>query len=273
MSGKEKKNYVLKDNEDEEFIRLGFQHQVWQEETVGVWKRAGFGLGQTLLDLGCGPGYLSFDLSRLVGNQGRIIAVDNSEKFINHIRNKIDHGEYQNISAEIVDIKTMELEPESVDGAIARWVLMFIFNPDAVMERVARALKPNGVFAIMDYFQFRSMSLWPKSIAFEKVYHAVYKLIRKHGGDADVGGWMPQILNRHGLKVIDMYPIFRIGTPGSLLWQWLEMTAKNHDNLLESGLLMQGELEEYYHDWSERAKNPNSFFTAPPVLVTIGKKR
>lgn len=272
MSEEKKGSYILKDKEDEEFIRLSFQHQVWQEETAGVLKRAGFGLGHTLLDLGCGPGCLSFDLSRLVGTQGSIFAVDNSEKFIDYVQNKIDHGEYQNITTKLVDVKTMELQQESLNGAIARWVLMFIFNPGVVIERVANALKPKGIFAVMDYFQFRNMSLWPKSSAFEKVYHAVYKLIKDHGGDADIGGRIPQILDRYGFKIIDIYPIFRIGRPGSLLWQWLELTGKNHDNLVEAGLLTGEELQQYYKDWAVRSQNPNAFFTAPPVLVTIARK-
>ena len=65
MSGK-KNDYVLRDKEKEEFSRLGFQHQVWQKETVDVCRKAGFGLGQTILDLGCGPGFLSFDLSKMM---------------------------------------------------------------------------------------------------------------------------------------------------------------------------------------------------------------
>jgi hypothetical protein len=50
------------------------------------------------------------------------------------------------------------------------------------------------------------------------------------------------------------------------------MTAKNHNNLVDAGIITPEELQEYYDDWSESSKNPNAFFTAPPVLITIGKK-
>jgi ubiquinone/menaquinone biosynthesis C-methylase UbiE len=267
-----KNHYVLKDKEKEEFVRLGFQHQVWQKETVGVCMKAGFGLGQTLLDLGCGPGFLNFDLSKLVGEEGRVIAVDNSEAFIKHMEAMIAAGEYHNVRAQLMDMKSLELPPASIDGAIARWLLMFIDNPDIVIEKVANALRPNAVFAVMEYFQFRSMTLLPYSKAFEKVYHAVYELIKSHGGNADIGGKMPQLLSKHGLEILDIYPIFRIGKSGSQLWSWLEMTGRNHDNVVEKGLITQRELEEYYQDWAEHSKNPNAFFTAPPVFVTIARK-
>ena len=50
------------------------------------------------------------------------------------------------------------------------------------------------------------------------------------------------------------------------------MIGKNHGNLVEAGILTEVELQEYYADWAESSKNPNAFFTAPPVLVTIGMK-
>ena len=196
--------YVLKDKEKEEFARLGFQHQVWQVETTEVFRKAGFGLGQTILDLGCGPGFLSFDLSPLVGKNGKVIAVDNSEAFINYIESKIVSKEYMNITASLSDLKNLELSAASINGAIARWVMMFIDDPDKVIEGVANALRSNGVFAVMEYFQFRDMSIWPYSKAFKKIYHAVYEMIKNYGGNADIGGKMPQLLTEHGFEILDI---------------------------------------------------------------------
>ena len=61
---------------DEELQRLREQHRVWQEENQRLLNRAGFGQGNTLVDLGCGPGFTTLDLARRVGPMGRIIAVD-----------------------------------------------------------------------------------------------------------------------------------------------------------------------------------------------------
>jgi ubiquinone/menaquinone biosynthesis C-methylase UbiE len=272
MSLSDRRKYILKDKEDEELFRLEFQHQVWLEETITACRKAGFGSGQTLLDLGCGPGYLSYDLCKIAGPDGRIIAVDNSRKFIDRIQAKIAEEEHRNITAKLCDIQHLELETNSIDGVIARWVMMFLPEVESVLDKIVRVLKPNGIIVVMDYFHFRTMSLWPKKESFEKVYHAVYQLIKRHGGNADTGGFMPQLLSQKGFKIVDIYPIFRIGRPGSSLWEWLEMTAKNHNNLVDAGIITPEELQEYYDDWSESSKNPNAFFTAPPVLITIGKK-
>ncbi len=42
---------------DEEIARLGLQHRVWRSRALDARRRGGFTTGQTLLDVGCGPGY------------------------------------------------------------------------------------------------------------------------------------------------------------------------------------------------------------------------
>jgi ubiquinone/menaquinone biosynthesis C-methylase UbiE len=49
--------------------------------------------GQTVADLGCGPGYYTLALAERVGPEGRIYAVDSDEKAIRALEKKVDeHG-------------------------------------------------------------------------------------------------------------------------------------------------------------------------------------
>ena len=59
-------DYLLGTN-DEELRRLQAQHNTWQAETTDLWDRAAFRAGQTILDLGCGPGFTSLELGERVG--------------------------------------------------------------------------------------------------------------------------------------------------------------------------------------------------------------
>ena len=49
-------------------------------------------------------------------------------------------------------------------------------------------------------------------------------------------------------------------------------TNQNHTNLVQSGLISQAELEQFYADWQARSENELSFITAPPLMITIGEK-
>jgi len=75
------KDYVL-GTHDEEIERLGLQHRVWRPRALDAWRRAGFTVGQTILDVGCGPGYASVDLAEIAGRSGRVVAIDRSRRFL-----------------------------------------------------------------------------------------------------------------------------------------------------------------------------------------------
>jgi hypothetical protein len=51
--------------------------------------------GMTVLDLGCGPGFFSIDIARMVGKSGRVIASDLQEGMLQKIRDKIHGTEFE----------------------------------------------------------------------------------------------------------------------------------------------------------------------------------
>ena len=131
---------------DEELERLGFQHRVWAEEAFASWRRAGFGYGSTVVDVGCGPGFASIDLAHLVGPQGHVIAVDSSEKFLAHLDATAGAQALTNIKTLCTDVQCLSLPTASIDGAYARWILCFLSDPQALVKAIASALKPGAAF-------------------------------------------------------------------------------------------------------------------------------
>lgn len=53
--------------------------------------------GQAVADLGCGRGYYTLALAQLVGQEGKVYAVDLDKKNIQALRKKADKGGYHNI--------------------------------------------------------------------------------------------------------------------------------------------------------------------------------
>jgi ubiquinone/menaquinone biosynthesis C-methylase UbiE len=72
MTRTDQKEYALGTN-DAEIVRLGVQHKLWSASAFAVWERAGIGVGKTVLDIGCGPGYTSYDLAGVVTSK-KVIA-------------------------------------------------------------------------------------------------------------------------------------------------------------------------------------------------------
>jgi SAM-dependent methyltransferase len=265
-------DYVL-GTHDEELNRLGFQHSLWREHAAAAWQHAGFKSGHAILDVGCGPGFGTADLSQFVGPTGRVVGVDLSDKFVTRVRS-LGLG---NVTAQVCDVQslatTLRDSISTFDGVYARWVLCFVPDPQQVIDGVARLLKPGGRFVIQDYYNYRAIKVAPRSEAFERVIRAVDESWRIRGGDPDIGCRLPAMLARAGLRVTHLEPIVRIARPSEPLWQWPTTFFKIFiPSLVEMGLLTSDDEQAYHRDWAERAADPNAYFSTPPMVELAAQK-
>src|SRR5688572_10955856 len=206
---REEREYVL-GTDDGELERLGFQHRVWSAAAFALWERAGVAVGRRVLDVGCGPGFATIDLARLVGANGRVLGIDASERFVAHLRTEAARLSLGHVEARVADVQTMALPQESFDVAYCRWVLCFVPDPDAAIARVAGALRRGGTFAIQDYYLYLAGRMAPPSAAFERVLAATHAAWVERGGDPDIGQRLPSLLERHGLRVREVAPLVRV---------------------------------------------------------------
>jgi SAM-dependent methyltransferase len=253
-----------------ELERLGFQHQVWAEPTARVWEHAGFGPGDTLLDLGCGPGYASLDLAQRVGPRGHVVAADISERFLHHLRTQCAARGIHNVEPLRIDVRTLDLAGRRFDGAFARWVLCYLEDPEAVVREVARTLRPGGSFAVVDYCHYLAFTVAPRTEAIERVIRATDASIRAAGGNPDVGRDLPGIMERCGLRVRHLAPLVRVARPGSALWQWPETFFATYlDTLVGMGLLREEEGAAFRTEWRRLSADSAAFLFTPTMIELV----
>ncbi|MEJ2503561.1 MAG: class I SAM-dependent methyltransferase [Gemmatimonadota bacterium] len=162
--------YVLRPRDRAELERLRHQHEVWSEPTAWALDRASVGPGHRVADLGCGPGFLALELGRRVGPEGRVLGVETSPLFVESLRSSARDLPW--VTARCRDIRETWGEPGTLDAVFCRWVLMFLPDPERVIERARETLRPGGRFVAMEYANFRSMSLHPRGDAFARTYRA-----------------------------------------------------------------------------------------------------
>lgn len=190
------KDYVL-GTHDEEIERLGLQHRVWRPKATDAWHRAGFSVGQTLLDIGCGPGYATLDLAEIVGPDGRVVGIDRSRRFLNHLESQQELRGITHVETVEMDLDDAELAdrlPTNADGAWCRWVYAFVRDPRALLERVAVALRPGGTIVIHEYFDYSTWRLIPPSPEQQLFVGKVMEAWRAAGGEVNIGTSLPHWL-------------------------------------------------------------------------------
>jgi ubiquinone/menaquinone biosynthesis C-methylase UbiE len=108
--------------------------------------------GMTVLDLGCGPGFFSIDLARMVGKSGRVIASDLQEGMLNKLRDKIQGTELEErITLHKCAVNTIGVL-EDVDFVLAFYMVHEIpnTNQEGFLKEIKSILKSDGQLLIVE---------------------------------------------------------------------------------------------------------------------------
>ena len=208
-------DYVL-GTRDDEVARLGVQHSVWRGEMLEGFRRAGFGQGQTILDVGAGPGFASADLSELVGPTGRVIALERSPHFAATLRGR----NLANVELREQDVNEQDFGTAIADGAWTRWVLAFVADPARTVRHIAHALKPGAMAVFHEYADYQSWRTMPPSPDHEQFRSLIVKSWRDSGGEPDIALVLPDLLDAAGLDLVAVRPMVRIVGRDDPAWQW-----------------------------------------------------
>jgi SAM-dependent methyltransferase len=266
--------YVL-GAEDAEIGRLALQHRLWTDTTFAHWRVAGFRPGQTVLDLGAGPGFASRDLAQLLGSGGRVLAADRSRRFLDFVEATPTTPGAAPIETLLAEAEDLDLPEGSLDGAYARWVFTFITDPSPVLNAMARALKPGARLAIMDYSHWEGLFWAPHRRSLPIVRRAIMSRYEEVGAQPDVAQILPERCLAAGLEIHALEPVACYATPGDALWLWPTTYFDIFlPKLVELGHMTGEELELWRGEWRELATTPGAFFQTPPqALLTVRKPR
>ena len=108
--------------------------------------------GQTVLEVGCGTGFHTVLAAQLVGDQGRLVAMDVLSDYIELVSRKVQAAELNNVHVVKRDAMDTGLDAESIDT-----VLLFSVIPSPTLPlnrflpEMHRVLKPEGTLAVTTF--------------------------------------------------------------------------------------------------------------------------
>jgi len=156
-----------------------------------------------VLDVGCGPGELTFLAAKLVGFEGTVIGVDKSEDAVGRAQERAAAAGLTNVRFLTHDLVEFALG-EPVDALIGRLVLQYLTDPAAVLRHLATFVKPGGVLV----FQESDMDDGPNSQPVCPVYEAAIQRIKQTfigiGTDPRIGLKLGRIVQDAGLPAPQM---------------------------------------------------------------------
>ncbi len=106
--------------------------------------------GQTVLDVGCGPGHFSIAMAKLVGPAGKVIAADLQPEMLSYTKKyAARHGLLNRMAFHTCQQNRIGLE-ERVDFALAFYMAHEHPNQHALLDELAEIVKPGGSFLLVE---------------------------------------------------------------------------------------------------------------------------
>lgn len=103
--------------------------------------------GQTILELGAGPGDTGFEAARRIGPDGRLISTDVSSGMVEVAKRRASSLGVSGVEFRVMDAESIDLADDSVDGVLHRFGPMLLPEPAKSFSGVRRVLRKGGRFA------------------------------------------------------------------------------------------------------------------------------
>ncbi|MBI5237155.1 MAG: methyltransferase domain-containing protein [Deltaproteobacteria bacterium] len=109
---------------------------------------AGLKAGDAIADIGCGLGYFTFPASVIVGNRGKVYAVDTEARMLDELKKR---NPPPNVAVLKSNENDIPIDDNAVDVALIAYVLHETEDPLAFLKEVRRILKPEGRLLMLDW--------------------------------------------------------------------------------------------------------------------------
>ena len=104
--------------------------------------------GETILDVGCGPGFYVADIRERVGEDGAVAGVDQSASMLARSSRRVDGA--RNVTFHEADAIALPFDSGTFDAVVCVQVLEYVDDVSAALSELRRVLRPGGRAVVWD---------------------------------------------------------------------------------------------------------------------------
>ncbi len=187
--------------------------------------RAMLGLkpGETVLDVGCGPGFLLAEIAAEVGGAGKLSGIDSSADMV-ALAHKRCAG-FSTVDLQQANALALPFAAAAFNVVVSTQVYEYVADIAAALREAARVLRPGGRLLIVatDW----ESSVWNNSD--DARMARVLEAWRDHGADSRLPRSLPKRLREAGLSLerVEVIPIINIEyDPNTYSYSMIAVMAK-----------------------------------------------
>jgi len=132
-------NWLIRDEREQE------------ERPSQVFPQLGLKAGMTVCDMGCGNGFYSIEMAKLVSPGGKVLAVDIQQEMLHLLKLRADEAQVENIRPVLGTAIDPHLPPGAIDLLLMVDVYHEFSHPRQMLTAIRASLKPGGQIALLEY--------------------------------------------------------------------------------------------------------------------------
>ncbi|WP_369222856.1 methyltransferase domain-containing protein [Streptomyces sp. R39] len=161
--------------------------------------------GQTVLDLGCGPGTDLASLAQAVTATGTVIGVDHDQTTVDAARERT--ADQHTVTVRLADLHDLPLPGHTADRARADRVLQHVADPTRALREMHRVLRPGGRL-VMGEPDWDTLTVDHPDSDLSRAYtqYVTDQVIR----NSRIGRQLPRLATQAGFTVPSVIPITHV---------------------------------------------------------------
>jgi ubiquinone/menaquinone biosynthesis C-methylase UbiE len=242
--------------------------------TERLFREAGIGPDQYVLDLGSGVGDVSMLVSKLVGPSGEVVGIERDTISIARARARVASAGLHNVTFVQTDA-TQIVSNKPVDGVVGRFILMFLPDPVSVLRSLSALVRPGGVLVFQEPTWVPFLASAARLPLWSALLSAIHQTMQRSGVNPEMGPALHRIFQQIGMPAPAMHTETPMGSdPGftglicDLLISLKPLALKQNVSLLALG-----DLETLSKRIQAEVQSSNAVVSFVPMVGVWSRKK
>ena len=207
--------------------------------TERLFREAGVGPGQRVLDLGSGLGDVSLLLARIVGSSGEVVGIERDGRSIARANARVAEAGLRNVSFTQCDVNEIA-SAQPFDAAVGRFILMFLPDPASVLRALTGLVRPGGVLAFQEPTWIPLLASGARLPLWSKLLQAIHETFVRSRINPEMGIALYRLFQEVGLPAPAMHAETPMGSDANFtglicdLIRSVRPMAEQHDVPLDA---------------------------------------
>ena len=250
--------------------RLDLLARVMLPTTTQLLDCVGLIRGMNCMDVGCGGGHVALLMGSKVGPEGRVIGTDTDEEILALARQDAEAANVTNVKFQQLDACAC-LWHDEFDIVYARFLLSHLNEPENCLAAMAEACLPGGSIVIEDT-DFSGSFCYPTYAAYDRYTDLYQELVKRRGGDPNIGAKLPGMLRQAGIQRVELNVIQPAHIHGEGKLMAPVTMSQIADSLTAEELATEDEVQQILTELTHAAADSETVIGLPRIFQVWGKR-